>query len=67
MNNMQALLIIGILLLLLAIVLNTKLQLKVIDNTCPQDIRAVRTNKIALSIMYIISIVCIILSLVFIL
>lgn len=45
---MEFILLMGILLLIFAVILPFRLQLKVEKPDCPQDIRAVRNNKIGL-------------------
>ena len=59
---MDFLMIFGVILLLIDIIACSFLQLEVKDASCPQDIRNVKINKIALAVSTIVGVVLIILS-----
>lgn len=61
---MEFLFLMGVLLIVLTIVLFFRVQLKVEDETCSQDVEAVKTNKVGLAICAIVGVLCAILGLI---
>ena len=55
---MGILTIIGVLILVLTGLLTTKLQLTVVDETCSQDVEAVRINKIGVTCLFVVGGIC---------
>ena len=62
---MEFVLLMGFILLVMAIVLPFKLQWKVEVPTCPQEIRDVKTNKIAHTVIVVVCILCFVSYLIF--
>lgn len=62
---MEFVLLMGFILLVMAIVLPFKLQWKIEVPTCLQEIRDVKTNKIAYTIIVVICVLCFVSYLIF--